>query len=144
MVTWYWRQRNEVLGERPVPVLLCLYGVSWYRIRASCESLATKLCAMALPIKLRNKSPYGCNFSYRWLSLLCWPTHSATPASCRVSSSMIETRVHLMTAMTTFSLQLSTATELVVTVGCVSIAGDRSTTWWRSGTLWQVVNLVAS
>ena len=103
---------------------------------------ATNVCVMTPKIKLRNKSAYGCNFSCRWLSLLCWPTRTDTPAWCPATSSMILTRVHLM-SMATFCLQLSTATELVVMVGCVSIAGDRSSTWWSLGTLWQVFNITA-
>jgi len=83
------------------------------------------------------------NFSSRWLSLLCWPTRTDTPSSCPASSSMTGTRVHLMMTITTLCLQLSRATELAVMVGCVSIAGDRSSTWWSSGTLWQVFNIVA-
>ena len=94
-------------------------------------------------IKFQNKNAYGCNFSCRWLSPLCWPTRTDTPAWCPAFSSMIGTRVHLMMAVTTFCLQLSTLTELVVMVGCVSIAGDRSSTWWSSGTLWQGLNTIA-
>jgi hypothetical protein len=32
----------------------------------------------------------------------------------------------------------------VVMAGCVSIAGDRFTTWWLLGTSWQVVNMLAN
>jgi hypothetical protein len=31
----------------------------------------------------------------------------------------------------------------VVMVGCVSIVGERSSTWLSSGILWQVFNIVA-
>jgi hypothetical protein len=56
---------------------------------------------------------------------------------------MIETKAHLKIAMKTFCLQLSTPMELAVTVGCVSIAGGRSSTWWSLGMLWQVLNIAA-
>lgn len=107
-------------------------------------NLATNLCAITRPNKFRNNCANWCNFSYRWLSLLCWPTRSATPESCPVFPSTIQARVHLMMTMKTFCLQLSRVTILVVMAGCVSIAGDRFTTWWLLGTSWQVVNMLAN
>ena len=118
---------NSSTCRIPAPIPLCLsqiaYDMSFYRI------WAINLFVMTQPIKLRNKSSYGCNLSCRWLSLLCWLTRTVTPSSCPASSSMIRTRVHLLA-------------ELAVMVGCVSIVGDRSSTWWSSGTLWQVINIV--
>jgi len=139
-VTWYRRAPTELLTERPAPIPLCLsrlqHEMSLYRI------WPTNLYVTTQPIKLRNKNTYVCNFSCRWLSLSCWPSRTDARFCVPASSSMILTRVHLM-SMATFCLQLSTLTELVVMVGCVSIAGDRSSTWWHSGKLWQVFNIVA-
>jgi hypothetical protein len=138
-VTLYWRAPTAVLAERPAPIPLCLsqiaYEMSLYQI------WGPNLLVISQTIKLRNKSAYGCNLSCRWLSLLCWPTRTDTPVSCPASSSMIRTRVHLI-SIAELCLQLLTPTELVVMVGCVSIAGDRSSTWWSSGTLWKVFNIV--
>jgi len=106
-------------------------------------NLATNLCFMTQINKLQNKSAYGCHFSCRWLSLLCWPSLTDIRALCPASSSIIRPKVHLKMGVKTFCLQLSTATELVVTVGCVNIAGDRSSTWWSLETLWEVLNIVA-
>jgi hypothetical protein len=131
--------RNTCRKNDPIPLRLSQtpYEMSLYRL------LATNVYNLKEPIKLRNKSSYGCNLSCRWLSLLCWPTRTDTPALCPASSSIIVTRARLKMTVRTFCLHLSTATGLVVMVGCVSIAGDRSSAWWSSGTLWQVFNIVA-
>ncbi|KAJ4434150.1 hypothetical protein ANN_16470 [Periplaneta americana] len=61
------------------------------------------------------------------------------PESCPVSlSTLILTKAHLKTATATLCHPASTATEPAGTAGCASTGGGRSSTWWASGTSWQV------
>ena len=140
-VTWYRRAPTAVLAEIPAQIPFWLSEILY----EMCFFESGSLICMSWHSQsnLRNKIAYGCNYSCRWLLLLCWPTRTVTPVWCPASSSIIGTRVHLIMAVMTFSLQLLTLTELVVMVGCVNIAGDRSSTWWSSGTLWKVLNIVA-